>query len=177
MVLTLFSGWCFYINLPLGAVTFLTIFFYLRLSPPPVSSSLLGLTQDLDLPGTLLFIPSIVSLLLALQWAGGLFPWNSWRIILLLCVFGVSFTAWCFYQYCRGDLATVPPRIITQRSIAFGLLHITTAGAAAFVLVYYISIWFQSVKNYSPQQSGINYLAISVGGAVFPFISGLMVST
>lgn len=157
-------------------MTFLAILFLLELPQTEQQGTLLEHLRNLDIPGTLLFIPSILSLLLALQWAGNLYPWSNWRIILLLCVFGVSFAVWVFLQYYGGDSATVPSRVIAQRSISVGLFHITIVGAATFIVNYFVPIWFQAVKNYTPQESGINYLAVSVCGALFALVSGILVS-
>jgi len=137
--------WCFYINLPLGGVTLLAILFLFRDPPREEKSTIKEHLRHLDLVGTALFIPAVVSLLLALQWAGTIYPWSDWRIILLLCVFGLVSIIWGIVQYRKGDLATVPPRIIAQRSIYVGLAHITVIGAAAFCVAYFIPIWFQAV--------------------------------
>ena len=60
--------WCFYINLPIGAVTFAIIFLILHL--PEQKREELTVKQQidrLDPVGTLVFFGSIVCLLLALQ--------------------------------------------------------------------------------------------------------------
>lgn len=64
--------WCFYINLPIGAVTILFIIFFYH---PKKSVKNLGSTwreklDQFDVFGTLIFLPMIVCLLLALQWGG-----------------------------------------------------------------------------------------------------------
>ncbi|SCO82671.1 related to transporter (major facilitator superfamily) [Fusarium oxysporum] len=64
--------WCFYINLPLGGVTAVVILLILKLPPKPASKqgSFLQVLKRLDPIGTAVFIPSIICLLLALQWGG-----------------------------------------------------------------------------------------------------------
>lgn len=63
--------WCFYINLPLCGVTIPAIYFLLNI--PDRDTTKLPLPQklsQLDAPGTAFLVPSVVSLLLALQWGG-----------------------------------------------------------------------------------------------------------
>jgi MFS family permease len=62
--------WCFYINLPLGAVTAFFIVFFFQ-APKRVRDRAAGLRAQLeqfDVLGTIFFIPAIICILLALQW-------------------------------------------------------------------------------------------------------------
>src|SRR5579862_3040848 len=83
--------WCFYINLPVGAVTVLCITLFFR-SPKVQKSAAIGAferAKQFDVIGCLVLILAVVSLLLALQWGGSKYPWNSGRVIGLLVTFGV----------------------------------------------------------------------------------------
>lgn len=71
--------WCFYINLPIGAVTIFGIAWFFD-SPPRKNETSIGFkdrVQQFDPIGTVLFIPCIVCLLLALQWGGTKYPWSN----------------------------------------------------------------------------------------------------
>jgi MFS family permease len=64
--------WCFWINLPLGAITLVVVGFLFE-NPqvnPNLSLPLKAKFDRLDLVGTGIFVPSITALLLALQWGG-----------------------------------------------------------------------------------------------------------
>ncbi|GAW20869.1 hypothetical protein ANO14919_103810 [Xylariales sp. No.14919] len=66
--------WCFYINLPLGGVTAFTILFFFD-SPrgqvrDAADSTRLQKIMTLDPISTVLFLPSIISILIVLQWGG-----------------------------------------------------------------------------------------------------------
>lgn len=66
--------WCFYINLPIGAVAVLIILFILESPPSKNTDTLKEQFMKLDPLGSLVFLPGIVCLLLALQWGGVTYP-------------------------------------------------------------------------------------------------------
>ena len=63
--------WCFYINLPVGAVALVVIACLLDM-PERESTKLpmWGKVKKLDILGTTFLVPGVVCLLLALQWGG-----------------------------------------------------------------------------------------------------------
>ena len=77
--------------------------------------------RQLDPIGTAVFLPGIVCLLLALQWGGSTYAWGNWRIILLFVIAGILIAAFVGIQFWIGDQATVPPRIVKQRSVLVSL--------------------------------------------------------
>lgn len=157
--------WCFYINLPIGAVTFAIVFLILHL-PEQQKCEVLTARQQLnrlDPLGTFMFFGSIVSLLLALQWGGTVYAWNSARIIALLVVFGVSFTCFWIWQYFRGDNALIPTRFLANRNISAGMFFIFCTGSTMFTAVYYLPIWFQAIKGVSAVKSGIMNIPMILG--------------
>ena len=100
--------WCFYINLPLGGVTAVVILLILKLPPKPASKrgSFLQVLKRLDPIGTAVFIPSIICLLLALQWGGVKYQWSNARIIILFAMFGVLLIGFVTIQLIMKDDAT-----------------------------------------------------------------------
>ena len=128
--------WCFYLNLPIGAVTVVIIALILNVQSPsqanlPTSEKL----KQLDPIGTFFFLPGIVCLLLALQWGGSTYAWSDGRIIALLVLFVVLFAAFVAVQIIKKEGATVPPRIFKQRSIFAGVLYTVGAGGAMMIMV------------------------------------------
>lgn len=133
--------WCFYINLPFGALTclFIAIFFT---APESLKKSQ---THDwrhelaqFDITGTIVFLPGIVCLLLALQWGGSIYPWQNWRIILMLLLSIICIALFVYIQVQKQEAATVPPRIFFNRNVWACALFSGALGAAFFVMVYYI---------------------------------------
>lgn len=133
--------WCFFINLPIGAVTFIFLLCFYH-TPPRVKStlSLWGQIQQFDIIGTIFFIPSIICLLLALQWGGTAYEWNNGRIIALFVVFGALMIVFVCVQLWRQENATLPPRIFANRNVWGSSSFTFCLGAAFFALVYYVGV-------------------------------------
>ena len=133
--------WCFYLNLPVGAVAAALVFTFL--STPSQTSSNKTLKEKIkqfNAIGLLALLPSVICLCLALQWGGTLYEvscrtqlcsdestvnqlkWNNARIIALLVLFVVLFSAFIGIQIWKPDQATLPPRVFTQRSVVSAFL-------------------------------------------------------
>lgn len=112
---------------------------------PPVrksqSAPLFEHIKRLDPLGTFFFIPSVVCLLLALQWGGSSYAWANWRIILLFVLFGVLGFAFAAVQTTMPDIASIPPRIIKQRTVFFAVSFTFFIAGSMLMLVYYLPIW------------------------------------
>lgn len=117
------------------------VFFW---NPPPQKhepTSAINHIKRLDPLGTFFFLPAIVSLLLALQWGGSKYTWGNGRIIALFILFGVLILAFAAVQILRPQTATVPPRVITQRSIFCGATFTFFLAGAMLMTVYFLPIW------------------------------------
>jgi len=141
--------WCFYINLPFGAVTAIFIIIFFQLPNKKNLSSSLTFWEQLkmmDLEGTGLFIPGVICLLLALQWGGTTYAWSNGRIIALFVLFAVLIIGFIAVQIWKHERATVPPRIFKNRNVWGSALFAAALGAAFFVMVYYVCLdWLNSL--------------------------------
>ena len=132
--------WCFFIELPLTAVAFIMVKFFFDMSRRDDSApnTLAAKIRYLDLLGTALFVPSLASLMLALQWGGSKYGWSNWRILTALGVFLLLAAAFAYLQRRRQERATLPPRIILQRSVIFGFWFSCCNNAALSIIEYYV---------------------------------------
>jgi hypothetical protein len=172
-----FNSWCFYINLPIGAITFALLSFTIQHTEAPMPGlSFRQQLSRLDLLGTAIFLPGITCLLLALQWGGGTYPWSNGRIIALFVVFGLCMIAFCAIQTWKQESATVPPRILKQRSIAAGAWFTFFMGAPFLSAVYYLPVWFQAIKGDSAIRSGLSTLPLLLSLVFAIIMAGALVS-
>ncbi|KAL2875563.1 hypothetical protein SGCOL_009180 [Colletotrichum sp. CLE4] len=133
------------------------------------------LAKKFDLLGTTLLLASLVCLMLALQWGGGEYPWNDARVIAVLIVFGVNLLPWMALQYFQGDDATVPLSIVKQRSVASSNLYLLFLNGAFGVFIFYLPVWFQSIRGDDAESSGLKQLALCISTAVGSIAAGGLV--
>ncbi|TDZ17067.1 Efflux pump aflT [Colletotrichum orbiculare MAFF 240422] len=170
--------WCFYINLPIGAIAMVFVFFLLKLSRKnnPEGKTLLQRLAQLDLLGTVIFIPAIICLLLALQWGGTEYPWKSATIIGLIVGFGLMIIIFIGIQFWQGDQGTLPPYLFKNRNVVCAMLFACFFGAAFFPLIYYLSLYFQAIQGVSAVQAGIKILPLLLATVVASMASGALIS-
>ena len=171
--------WCFYINLPIGGVTVAVILFIFTPVPQPGGISKLAWKkriEQLDILGTVFFIPGVVCLLIALQWGGFTYPWSDGRIIALFVVFGVCILTFIGIQFWRPKVATVSPLMLRKRSVWAAATFAFFMGSAFYVAVYYLPIWFQAVKGVNAYESGIRNIPILLAVVIGTVISGGLVT-
>ena len=149
--------------------------FVLKLPGQKKHQSLKEQINQLDPIGTFFFLPGLISLLLALQWGGSTYAWNSGRIIVLLVIFGVCACVFTAIQAWKKDMATVPPHILMNRSMAAAFGFSFCIGGSMYVLIYYLAIWFQAIKDASPVHSGIMSLPFLLSLVVASIPAGLFV--
>ncbi|OTA60393.1 MFS general substrate transporter [Hypoxylon sp. EC38] len=160
--------WCFYINLPIGG--FGAAIFTLLVHTKAAETErrpLLNKLKGLDGIGFVMFAGSIIMLLLALQWGGNRFAWNSSMIIGLLVGFGVSITLFICWQLYVQDDALIPPRLFKiHRNVGLICASSFFVNGPFQLIIYWLPIWFQAILEVSPTQSGVNFLPTVISDAV-----------
>lgn len=160
-------------------MTLLIIVFFLH-TPSPSTTTTTTLKRQLirlDPLGTALFLPCVICFLLALQWGGTTYSWSSGRIIALFIVSGVLFIAFALVQIWRKEDATIPPRIIKQRSIACAATYTSLVSGAMVSMLYTLPLWFQGVKGTTAVQSGIDNIPMVLALVVASIISGKIIAS
>ncbi|CAI6301863.1 unnamed protein product [Periconia digitata] len=162
--------WCFYINLPFGAVVIACLMLLLQSKPKPdtAKTPFAQKLRQMDPLGTALFLPSVVCLVLGLQWGGTTYAWSNWRITLLMILFAVLAIAFVIVQILMPDTATIPMRILKGRTMIGAALFCITCYSSVLVVSYYVPIFFQALQDFSPLKSGL---------ATLPFILAMFVGT
>jgi MFS family permease len=169
--------WCFYVNLPIGGVAAVAVFFFFNLpaasAPPqvPWAKKLL----HVDPVGFALAMGGIVCFILALQYGGNTHPWDSGVVIGLLVGFGLIAITLVGWEIWLGDYAMMLPRLYKQRSLSTTAPYQFFFMGSYIVLLYYLPIYFQSILGASPIRSGVNNLPLVLAAAVFALAGGAVV--
>ncbi len=128
----------------------------------------------LDLLGFALFAPAVTQLLLALQYGGTRFAWNSSQVVGLFCGAGATFLVWLAWNYYRGDDALLPVSLVKRPIIWSGALFHALLIATMFGVSYFLPIYFQAVTGLSAVMSGVNLLPTILPQMVFSILSGFL---
>jgi MFS family permease len=170
--------WCFYINLPIGGLSAIAVFFFLRLpaaaTPPQISWTKKLL--HVDPIGVALVIGGITCFILALQYGGNTHPWNSGVVIGLLIGFGLLMIALVGWEIWLGEYAMMLPRLYKQRSVSATASYQFFFLGSYLVLLYYLPIYFQSILGASPIKSGVDNLPLVLAAAPFAVAGGVVVA-
>lgn len=136
--------------------------------------SIFAQLMSLDPIGAFFFMPSMVALVLALQWGGTTYRWSDPTIIGLLVTFAVLFVAFVAIEVLYPETAMAPTRVILNRSVAGSMLFMFLLSGGLMSVVYYLTLWFQAVKSASAMHAGIDtiplilsFIVIGIMSAVF----------
>lgn len=169
--------WCFYINLPIGGVAAVVVFFFFHIpaSAVPPQAPWTKRLLHLDPVGLALAMGSITCFILGLQDAGSSRPWSSSVVIGLLVGFGLVAIALFIWEIWMGEYAMMLPRLFKQRSLWSTAPFQFFFMGSYIVLLYYLPIYFQSILDASPIRSGVYNLPLVVMAGIFAFVGGIAV--
>lgn len=156
--------WIFYLNLPIGGLAFTILFIFLRVSYSKQMSFWEKLKR-VDRAGNVVLVASTVSTLYALSYAGTLYSWQSWHTLvpLLLGLFGLGLFAW-LQGVTFSTEPLMPLRFFRARTSAILAISTFIYAALLYWCIFFLRVFFQAVKLYSPRQSGVTRLPISLLG-------------
>lgn len=112
--------------------------------------------------------------LMALQWGGTEYPWNSATIIGLFCGAGGTLVVFTACEYRAGDGAMIPFSMIRNRVVWSSCLVIGFFFGPLLVFTYYLPIYFQAVKGVSPALSGVYILPGVLSQILMEIVSGVL---
>ncbi|EEB89971.1 hypothetical protein MPER_11882 [Moniliophthora perniciosa FA553] len=168
--------WCFWINLPCGAVAILLVIVFLKYHSRPNSGQGTRSTNSwlrLDWIGGLLNLGFFTCLLLPVQWGGNTRPWNDAAVIALFVVAVVLLGAFLAWERYKGKEAMIPLEVLSRRT----QIGCACGGASSpfisylvlMIATYYLPLWYQA-RGHSATRSGLDILpyliALVLAGAV-----------
>jgi hypothetical protein len=160
--------------LPIGGFTILAVFFLFHIeSPTREKLTVIAQIKRIDPIGILFFIPSMVSLILALQWGGSTYSWSAPKIIGLLVTFAVLFLAFVVVEVLTPETAMAPTRVVLNRSVAGSMALMFLLSGGMMSVIYYLTIWFQVAKGDSATHAGISSIPLVLSMVVVSIIAAI----
>jgi EmrB/QacA subfamily drug resistance transporter len=161
-------NWIFWVNLPIGLVALAIIYRFL----PNVHGE--KFTRNLDYLGAFVFTVAASALLIGLTKSVNLplsDPWVGGALLVSL-VFGAIF----LFVESRAAEPIVPLHLFRDRGYAVTIATSFLTAMAFFGAIVYLPLWFQTVKEVSPTESGLQTLALLAGLILGATASGGLVS-
>ncbi|KAJ1709615.1 MFS multidrug transporter [Aspergillus flavus] len=170
--------WCFYINLPIGVlVGALLISTRIPEQKPKEKASQVVrsmLLYKFDWIGFVLFAPACIQLLLALQYGGNQYPWDSATVIGLFCGTVATLLVFIAWERHMGRDAMIPGYLLRDRIVVCCCMFSMMVFGMTMILSYFLPIYFQSVRGKSALVSGVNLLPNILCQLVMAVISGVL---
>jgi EmrB/QacA subfamily drug resistance transporter len=161
--------WIFYVNLPIGGLALVVIWFTMPRRAGPQQE------HSIDWPGAAVLGAGTSALLLGLVWGGRQFPWLSPEVlgsiaasVALLAVFAIVER--------RSVEPILPFNVIRQKTVAASLLCMALIGMAMFGTISYVPLFVQGVIGTSATSSGVVLTPLMLGAVTASILSGQWVS-
>src|SRR3989441_6485065 len=160
--------WVFYINLPLGTLALLVLFFGMPNIKPARGSRL-------DYRGAVLLLATVVPMLLAFSWAGSRYDWLSVQVI--------GFFAWAAaglalftYAELHTEAPLLPMSLFRNRIFAVSALVTLISGVGMMGSFFYLPLFVQGVIGSSATNSGLVIMPMMISMAIASAIAGQLMS-
>ncbi|WP_261808047.1 MFS transporter [Paenibacillus sp. N3.4] len=153
--------WCFYVNLPLGILSFIVLLLALK-------ETRSDRRPKIDYIGTLFLIISTVSLLLALEFGGKDYAWSSWQIISLLAIALVIGFLFVLVER-KAQEPILPLPLFKNRMVVGMMLACLCQGGIMFSAIAYLPIFSTAVLG-SANSNGLltpMMFSLMVGAVLF----------
>ncbi len=160
--------WIFFINVPLGAVAFVTIWRVLHLPHERRE-------HRIDWPGALALITFLVPLLVIAE-QGRTWGWASGRALLCYAVGAIGFGLFVLAERAYRDDALLPLRLFRNRTFTVGGVGSVVMGAGMFGGLLLLPQYLQIVQGSSPTVAGLQMTPLVLGIMSGGIISGITIS-
>ncbi|WP_223068180.1 MDR family MFS transporter [Paenibacillus caui] len=161
-------NWVFYINVPIGIVSFILIILFYK-------ESLSHSKQKIDWFGAITLIGATVCLMFALELGGNQYAWDSATILGLFAGFAVLLVAFLLIERAAAE-PIISFRMFRVRLFATSNAVALLYGSVFIVATIYIPIFVQGVYGGSATNSGLILMPMMIG-AVIGAQAGGMLST
>jgi hypothetical protein len=158
---------------PVGAVVFVVLLFFLKV-PTPNTPVLAGL-KAIDWTGSLFILGGALMILLGLDFGDVTYPWSSTTVICLI-VFGVvSVGIFIVNEWKFATNPIVPLRLFSSTSTA-AAYSVFACNSYVFIgLAYYLPLYSQSVLGADAQTSGLYLMPLIISSSLSAAFAGVFI--
>ena len=170
--------WIFYVNLPVGALALLALFWYYPQTNFTGNRKSGGrkVPGRIDVPGAFLAAAATVCLLLGFTWGSNqIYDWTSPQVILIL-VASVLLCALFFLVERFASEPIVPLHLFRNQLFAADGVLAVTLGMTLLSLVIYLPLYLQGVLGESATSSGEVLTPLTVSLVIGSAVTGIVLA-
>ncbi|KAK4450286.1 major facilitator superfamily domain-containing protein [Podospora aff. communis PSN243] len=168
--------WVFYINLPIGGLSMVVMFLFLRVSYRD-DRSLAEKLRRIDIIGNAILMAGTTSILYSLTYAGTIHPWSSWHTLVPLLLGFIGFGLFVAFE--TSGLVSepvMPGRLFHHRTSIIVLINTFLNSTIYFWCLFFLPVFFQAVSLYSASRTGYSLLPQAVAGAPGAMLAAIALS-
>ncbi|KAJ5425435.1 MFS general substrate transporter [Penicillium sp. CMV-2018d] len=187
--------WIFWINLPLIGVGVVATIFFLRIKQ--LGGTFWEAVRSFDWMGSTIGVAATVAFLIPISWGGTMFAWASWHTLVPLLVGAAGLVAFGLYEY-RLSLRTskdhhqgriapsrrshthtqpiIRPGIFRNWTLRLAYFQTLTHGILLWSLLYFLPLYYEGVKGYSPIIAAVAILPETLLTAPTSVLTGLAIT-
>ncbi|KAJ5732182.1 hypothetical protein N7493_003663, partial [Penicillium malachiteum] len=166
--------WAFWVPSILAFICMFLLLFLLPLKP--VTGGWRSKVRQIDWSGVFLSTIGIVFLLIPISSGGDTWPWMSPIIIALLTLGVISIASFILVEGFRVRLPIMPLALFKERSLTIMLFTGALHDYVWQSTQYFVPLFFQEVRGYSPLESAILTLPYVLAQSLAGTISGPLMS-
>lgn len=172
--------WGFYINLCFGALFAPVYLFLIPGFDPRGSQKIRSRFRDFDYLGGVLSIAILACIIMAINFGGPMYDWNSPQIIVLFVLSGVLTLVFGFQQILcfmtKEEHRMFPVSFLKMKEAVLLFICMAASNAGGFIPIYYIPTYFAFVRGDEPMHSAVRLLPLIIFISVVILVNGALMS-
>lgn len=156
--------WAFYLNLCVAGLFAPVYLLWIPSFKPRAATKSTTLLREIDSVGTVLSMAGLMTIIMAINFGGSLYAWNSGPVIALFAVsaavwiaFGVQQT-YCFFT--TDTQRVFPVHFLKNFNTILLFITMAAVNVAGFIPIYYVPIYFQFSRGDDAIQAAVRLLPL-----------------
>ncbi|KAK8053622.1 Major Facilitator Superfamily protein [Apiospora saccharicola] len=152
--------WIFWINLPIVGLAMAFVTFFLNLETLP--GHILEKLGRFDWLGATLFSVSSAGFLFGITTGGVMFAWGSYQVLIPLLVGFSGILAFVYWEFRFVEEPILEKRMFKTFTATSTYVGCMLQGLLNTASIYFLVLYFQGVKTYSPIMSAVGLLPVTI---------------
>ncbi|ETS86396.1 hypothetical protein PFICI_00224 [Pestalotiopsis fici W106-1] len=153
--------WIFWLNLPIVGLGMIFVTLFLKQAQVP--GQIVEKLKKFDWLGSVLFSVSSASFLFGITAGGVRFAWLSYQTLLPLILGFLGMLGFVYWEFNLASEPIVDKRIFQTWTAISTYIQTMLHGLILWAAIYFLTLYYQAVKLYSPVTSAVALLPETVG--------------